>query len=105
MAQAIGRTRHRIATMLSEAFERAGVHVLPFDGDNLIPVSGHWKKEDCFRWETVGLKMINHASGNSMGLAVGSWDTMTSILKSGGLDLTQERLGGWEAHARAGDPA
>ncbi|MFT9299073.1 MAG: hypothetical protein ABF542_13300 [Gluconobacter sp.] len=97
--------RHKTAAMLSKAFERVGVNVLPFDGRNLMPVTGHWKKEDCFRWETIGLKMINSASGNAMGLSVGSWDTMTDILKAGGLDLTQERLGGWEAHARAGDPA
>ncbi|GBR03260.1 hypothetical protein [Gluconobacter cerinus] len=104
-ANAVGKVRHKTATMLSKAFERAGVSVLPFDGSNLVPATGYWKKADCFRWETVGLKAVNPASGNAMGLSVGSWDTMTDILKAGRLDLTQERLGGWEAHARAGDPA
>lgn len=105
MIQKIERTRHRAAQMLAQAFMASGVDVAPFDGSNIIPVSGYWKAQDCWRWESTGLMRVNPVSGNKMGLSVGSWDTLKSIIRAGGIDLVQEHIGSWEAHARGGNPA
>lgn len=105
MSRNIGKTRQRAAKILAEAFASAAVTVEPFDGSALVPVSGYWKSQDCWRWESVGLMRVNPVTGNKMGISVGSWDTLRSIVSAGGIDLVQEHIGSWEAHARAGDPA
>lgn len=82
-----GDTRHKLAELLRAALTAEGIEFLPFDGESLIPVRGYWKRQDVYRWESVGLKAIRH--GKVLGMSICGWGKMTDIVRSGGAVLSQ----------------
>ena len=81
----VGRTRHKLAEMLSAELTRMGIDHVPFDGDALEPVTGYWKSQDCYRWESIGLTAI--VNGRSALMSINGWDAMTKIIRSGGVSI------------------
>lgn len=80
--------RDKLATMLRDELVRMGLSFVYFDGDNLIPVSGYWKSQDVYRWESAGLQMIHNATGSHMAMSISGWEPMTTIVRAGKLTIT-----------------
>lgn len=93
--------RERLASMITDAFRLEGLEVVPFDGGSLIPVSGYWKKQDVYRWESLGLILIYPETRKKLSLSVSGWDTMTRIVRSGGVELECLSFGEYEAHPKS----
>lgn len=93
--------RERLASMITDAFRLEGLEVVPFDGENLITVSGYWKQQDVYRWESVGLNLVNPETRRKIPMSVSGWDTMTRIVRSGGVELTRIDLTMYEADLKS----
>ncbi len=89
MRRAAGSTRHKLAKMLSAELDAMGISHQPFDGEDLIPVSGYWRSQDCYRWESVGLRAFHPDTGRPMSMSISGWEAMTKIVRSKGVRISQ----------------
>jgi len=85
----IGAVRELLAEKVKRLLTDAGIDFMPFDGDSLVPVSGYWKKQDVYRWESVGLCCRHEVTGRPMQMSVCGWSTMTECVRSKNLVLTE----------------
>jgi hypothetical protein len=95
-------TREKLARMIAAELDAMGIQMVPFTGDDLEPVSGHWKSQDCYRWEAIGLTFLHPETGNPMRLSLSSWETMTDIVRSKGVKIERAYRGlpyEFEAHS------
>lgn len=81
-----GRVREKLAEMLMLELTAKSIDFFPFSGDDLLPVTGYWKSQDCYRWESLGLK-ARHENGCVVHMTISGWATMTSIVRSGGVNI------------------
>lgn len=95
-------TREKLAQMVAAELDTMGIQMVPFTGDDLEPVSGYWKAEDCYRWEAVGLRFVDPETGRTLPMSLGSWETMTAIVRSKGVVIARLPRGlptEFEAHS------
>lgn len=90
----IGRTREKLAEMLMAELGRMGVEYEPFTGADLIPVTGFWKSQDCYRWESVSLRVLSPSTGApTVIMSISGWEAMTKIVRSGGVKIEKAYRG------------
>lgn len=65
-----GPTRERLAEMLRDELVRMGISFTYFDGEALEPVTGYWKSQDVYRWESIGLSLIYPETGREMHMSI-----------------------------------
>lgn len=87
-----GRTKQRLAKMLTDAARATGLDVKDVDPDNLDEAMGWYRtsrsyQNEALRWEGT---MILNGGNSSVGFRVCSWCTMTEIVRSGGVTLVNE---------------
>ncbi len=80
MRREAGRTRHKLAEMIQNKLTEMGVEHRPFDGNDLLPVTGYWKSQDCYRWESVGLRAV--VDGREINMSVCGWEPMTTCIRA-----------------------
>lgn len=90
-SRGIGKTRQKLAERVRELLIEKGIDVNGFDGSNLIPVTGHWKGEDCYRWESAGITHNIPGGSQSLPLSVASWSPMTACIRAKSLVLSQDK--------------
>jgi hypothetical protein len=94
--------REKLVQMIAAELAVMGIQMEPFTGDDLVPVTGYWKAQDCYRWEAVGLTFLHAETGNPMRLSLSSWETMTDIVRSKGVKIERTYRGlpyEFEAHS------
>lgn len=89
-----GRTKQRLAKMLTVAARASGLDVADVDPDKLDEAQGWYRtnrsyQNEALRWEGT---MTLRGEDGSVGFRVCSWNTMTEIVRSGGVRL--EKLDG-----------
>lgn len=89
----VGATREKLAEMLREELKRMGVSFQYFDGSSLVPVSGYWKYQDVYRWESVGLYAFHPETGKLIPMSICGWHSMTQLVRSKSIEISRAYRG------------
>lgn len=94
----VGRVRMKLAEMIQETLRADGLNVR-VDPSKLWPNQGFWRvdhRADCMPWEG---QLEREFQGRWQGWTIGSWDTMTSLLRGFTYDID-----GWSVELYADHP-
>lgn len=79
-----GTTVTKLAALLQKSFPKMGEYALTWDPAHLFPAQGRYRTDkniDCYCW-TGHAKHIREDGSSFVMLSVGSYSTMTSLIKA-----------------------
>ncbi len=70
------KLRERAAEILSAAFPDWDIAA-----EDIIPVSGFWKRVDVYRWQASFYRKSRYTNGDRIPMSIGCWDSLTEFVK------------------------